>query len=68
MKDFLVVVMIGNKMLNFTTSTEAMTMEFVESLKKELSEQLSEDISPTDIIVLNIVPMDSIQSSLITGI
>lgn len=68
MKDFLVVVMIGNKMLNFATSTESMTMEFVESLKKELSEQLSEDISPTDIIVLNIVPMDSIQSSLITGI
>lgn len=68
MRDFLVVVMIGNKMLNFATSTEAMTMEFVESLKKELSEQLSEDISPTDIIVLNIVPMDSIQSSLITGI
>ncbi|WYA78989.1 hypothetical protein [Enterococcus phage Toszka] len=68
MKDFLVVVMIGNKMLNFATSTESMTMEFVESLKKELSEQLSEDISPTDIIVLNIVPMDSIQSSIITGI
>lgn len=68
MRDFLVVVMIGNKMLNFATSTESMTLEFVESLKKELSEQLSEDISPTDIIVLNIVPMDSIQSSLITGI
>lgn len=68
MRDFLVVVMIGNKMLNFATSTESMTLEFVESLKKELSEQLSEDISPTDIIVLNIVPMDSSQSSLITGI
>lgn len=68
MKDFLVVVMIGNKMLNFATSTESMTTEFVESLKKELSEQLSEDISPTDIIVLNIIPMDKNQSSLITGI
>ncbi|WLG15271.1 hypothetical protein [Enterococcus phage PEF7b] len=68
MKDFLVVVMIGNKMLNFATSTEAMTMEFVESLKKELSEQLSEDLTPADITVLNIIPMDSIHSSLITGI
>lgn len=68
MKDFLVVVMIGNKMLNFATSTEAMTMEFVESLKKELSEQLSEDLSPADITVLNIIPMDKNQSSLITGI
>lgn len=68
MKDFLVVVMIGNKMLNFATSTEAMTMEFVESLKKELSEQLSEDISPADITVLNIIPIDKKQSSLITGI
>lgn len=68
MKDFLVVVLIGNKMLNFATSTEAMTMEFVESLKKELSEQLSEDLSPADITVLNIIPMDKNQSSLITGI
>lgn len=68
MRDFLVVVMIGNKMLNFATSTEAMTMEFVESLKKELSEQLSEDLSPADITVLNIIPMDKNQSSLITGI
>lgn len=68
MKDFLVVVMIGNKMLNFATSTEAMTMEFVESLKKELSEQLSEDLSPADITVLNIIPMDKNQSSLITSI
>lgn len=68
MKDFLVVVMIGNKMLNFATSTESMTMEFVESLKKELSEQLSEDLTPTDITVLNIIPMDMKQSSLITGI
>ena len=68
MKDFLVVVMIGNKMLNFATSTEAMTMEFVESLKKELSEQLSEDLTPADITVLNIIPMDKNQSSLITGI
>ncbi|QBZ69275.1 hypothetical protein [Enterococcus phage vB_OCPT_SDS2] len=68
MKDFLVVVMIGNKMLNFATSTEAMTMEFVESLKKELSEQLSEDLTPADITVLNIIPMDKKQSSLITGI
>ena len=67
MKDFLVVVMIGNKMLNFATSTEAMTMEFVESLKKELSEQLSEDLTPADITVLNIIPMDKKQSSLITG-
>ena len=68
MKDFLVVVMIGNKMLNFATSTESMTMEFVESLKKELSEQLSEDLAPADITVLNIIPMDKKQSSLITGI
>lgn len=68
MKDFLVVVMIGNKMLNFATSTEAMTMEFVESLKKELSEQLSEDLTPADITVLNIIPMDMKQSSIITGI
>ncbi|UOX39265.1 hypothetical protein [Enterococcus phage 47] len=68
MRDFLVVVMIGNKMLNFATSTEAMTMEFVESLKKELSEQLSEDLTPADITVLNIIPMDKKQSSLITGI
>lgn len=68
MRDFLVVVMIGNKMLNFATSTEAMTMEFVKSLKKELSEQLSEDLTPADITVLNIIPMDKKQSSLITGI
>lgn len=68
MKDFLVVVMIGNKMLNLATSTEFMTLEFVESLKKELSEQLSEDLTPADITVLNIIPMDKKQSSLITGI
>lgn len=68
MRDFLVVVMIGNKMLNFATSAEDMTMEFVESLKKKLSEQLSEDLTPADITVLNIIPMDKKQSSLITGI
>lgn len=67
MNDYLIVAMIGNKLLNFSASTEAMTMDFMNSFKQSLVESLEGAVEASDIVIVNVVKLDTKQGSIITN-